>query len=110
MIIPNAERAVIDVAKLRGYALSSAHPEGRHKARVFLAALGVSAADAEWLASRILAELGVAEARIGDVDSFGQRFEADLTIVRESRSALVRTAWIIRNGEKFPRLTTCFVV
>jgi hypothetical protein len=32
--LPNGENAVADIEKLRGYCLSAAHPEGRHKARV----------------------------------------------------------------------------
>lgn len=50
MRLPNLEHAVIDIEKLRAYVLNPLHPEGRHKARVFLAALGVSADDATWLA------------------------------------------------------------
>jgi hypothetical protein len=41
MKLPNAERAFIDMAKLRDYSLSATHPEG--KARVFAAALGLDA-------------------------------------------------------------------
>jgi hypothetical protein len=48
MKLPNAERAFIDLAKLRDYSLCATHPEGKHKARVFAAALGIAATDAEW--------------------------------------------------------------
>lgn len=40
MKLPNAENAVIDIAKLRDYSLNPNHPEGKHKARVFQAKLG----------------------------------------------------------------------
>lgn len=110
MMLPNIERAVIDVAKLRGYALNPTHPEGRHKARVFMASLGITAADAEWLAEAILAELPGAVILEGDADEHGRRLTADLQLRRGNRSAVVRTAWIIRAGEDVPRLVTCFVV
>lgn len=110
MKLPNAAHAFIDVEKLRLYALNPAHPEGRHKARVFLAALGISASDAEWLARQILARLPECEAGAGDADQHGKRFSADVSLTREGRAALVRTAWIVRSGEDFPRLVTCFVV
>jgi len=42
--IPNADRAVIDPAKLRAYLLSRSHPVGRFKAAFFLG-LGYSAQD-----------------------------------------------------------------
>lgn len=47
MLLPNFEKASVDLEKLTAYALNASHPEGRHKARVFLSALGVTAADGE---------------------------------------------------------------
>lgn len=109
MTLPNAGHAVIDVAKLRDYALNPAHPEGRHKARVFTASLGITAADADWLAAKILTTLPDAVAIAGDADGHGQRFTVNMQVQRENRAALVRTGWIVRTGEDFPRLVTCFV-
>lgn len=57
MLLPNIEKATINLKKLADYVLNASHPEGRHKARVFLAALGIAPADAEWLANAILAGL-----------------------------------------------------
>lgn len=62
MQLPNRQHATIDRRKLRDYALNPAHPEGRHKARVILSALGLTAADSEWLATTLLQHLGAAEA------------------------------------------------
>ncbi|WP_200235400.1 DUF6883 domain-containing protein [Thiohalocapsa halophila] len=45
MKLPNANQAVVDLEKLRGYCLNPAHPRGRHKARVFAAALGITAGE-----------------------------------------------------------------
>jgi hypothetical protein len=42
MSLPNGERAIVEVAKLRDYCLSPTHPRGRHKARVFAASLGIT--------------------------------------------------------------------
>jgi hypothetical protein len=44
--LPNAERAVVEIEKLRDYSLNPGHDEGKHKARVFRAALGFTRADA----------------------------------------------------------------
>ena len=38
MPLPNADRAVVDAAKVRDYLLSSEHPVGRFKAAVFASA------------------------------------------------------------------------
>lgn len=54
MKIPNAERAVADIRKLRDYCLSSTHDEGRHKVSLFASALGMSAADADELRDILL--------------------------------------------------------
>jgi ribosome-binding factor A len=54
MKLPNLDRAVVDIVKLRAYCLNAGHPRGRHKARVFAAALGMSAADAQELQALLL--------------------------------------------------------
>ncbi len=110
MHLPNFKNAVVDEHKLSAYVLNHNHPEGRHKARVFQAALGVHARDAQWLAQALLAGLATAECEIGVVDSYGARFAVEMAIVRQGRSARVRTAWIVRAGEEVPRLVTCIVV
>jgi hypothetical protein len=47
--LPHAEQAIFDTRKLEEHCLNPAHLRGRHKARVFRAALGISQADAGWL-------------------------------------------------------------
>jgi len=63
MKLPNAEKAVVDIAKLREYSLNPNHREGKHKARVFLAKLGIGRNDAERLRQIILEAILTAEAR-----------------------------------------------
>lgn len=53
MLIPNAERAVADIRKLRDYCLNPLHDEGKHKARLF-AAVGITADEAEDLRDILL--------------------------------------------------------
>ncbi len=55
MKIPNADKAVVDIRKLREYCLSMDHPRGKHKARVFRTVLGLTANDAEELQKTLLA-------------------------------------------------------
>ena len=49
--LPNAERAVVDIAKLRDYSLNPTHDVGKHKARVFRSALGLTVDDGHGCAS-----------------------------------------------------------
>ena len=46
MKLPNTEQAFVDIVKLRDYCLNPDHPRGKHKARVFLSALGLTTANA----------------------------------------------------------------
>ena len=52
--LPNSEQAVLDLRKIEDYCLDPAHPRGRHKARIFRGALGVTRSDAAWLRSLLL--------------------------------------------------------
>ena len=111
--LPNAENAVVDIAKIRDYCLNPDHPEGKHKARVFLDKLGITRNNADHLRQLILEGILVADAIEESSIAYGRRFVVDFSISWAQEfvlnTAVVRTAWIIRNDEDFPRLTTCFV-
>ena len=105
-----ADRAAFDVRKLRDYVLSAASERGRHKARVFARVLGIGSADARWLWDRILDGIRNADATLTARSRYGAFYRADIRVETERGAATVRTAWIVRTGETFPRLTTCFVL
>jgi hypothetical protein len=44
--LPNNERAIFDIRKLKDYSLDLPRTRGRHTARVFRKALGIEEADA----------------------------------------------------------------
>jgi uncharacterized protein DUF6883 len=52
--LPNPDRAIVDIAKLRSYCLDPEHPVGGDKAKVFKSVLGLSSPDAEWLREQLL--------------------------------------------------------
>ena len=110
MKLPNATRAVVDIEKLRDYCLSEFHPRGKHKARVFATALGLTAEDASELRNAILAAIQSEEAVAGEDDQYGQRYIVDFAMERQGREAVIRSSWIIRSGENAPRLTSCYVL
>lgn len=110
MELPNAQRAVVEIEKLRDYCLSTTHPRGKHKAMVFASALGISANDAEWLRDQILSAVLRNEAVSTEKDEFGQRYLIDFEIDYKDRRARIRTSWIIRISEDFARLTSCYVL
>jgi Domain of unknown function (DUF6883) len=110
MQLPNAERAVVDLVKLSDYVLSLSHPRGRHKARVFLAALGLTAADARELRAALLESARTGDAVLGPSDEFGTRYTLDFEMIRSNKRARVRGCWIIRADDGLPRLTSCYVL
>lgn len=110
MKLPNADRAVVDIEKLRDYCLSTSHPRGRHKARVFITALGITADDAEELRQAILSAVITEEATATERDEYGQRYMVDFLMKRQGKEAVVRSSWIVRSEEDYPRLTSCYVL
>ncbi len=110
MKVPNADSAVVDIAKLRDYSLSPLHKEGKHKARVFASALGIAEGDADWLRSVLLDAVRRYGCELGRKTSFGQRYVVDFPVTRADKRAQVRSVWNVRPGENVPRLVTCYVL
>lgn len=110
MRMPRGESAIIDLTKLRDYCLSRVHPHGRHKARVFTSALGITRMDAEFLRGALRRAARDGDATKGQTDEFGERYIIDFELVRNDRRATVRSAWIIRRSDSAPRLTSCYVL
>lgn len=110
MMLPNATRAVIDRRKLVDYCLNPDHPRGKNKARVFRAALDVGIQEASELDSKIRESILETDCQESGRDEFGIRYTVDFTWVRPGRKATVRTTWILKTLEDFPRLTSCYVL
>jgi hypothetical protein len=108
--LPNPENAIVDIRKLREYCLSPDHPRGRHKARVFASALGLTADDAEELREAILSAALFAEADPAEEDEYGRRYVLDFEMKTGTGTAMVRSGWIVRRDEDVPRFTSCFVL
>jgi hypothetical protein len=109
MKMPNPDQAIVDIRKLRDYCLSPEHPRGRHKARVFAATLGLTANDADELRRALLAAAYSDTAVLAEGDHYGQRYLLDFAMITGRGRAEVRSCWIVRRGENFPRLTSCYV-
>lgn len=110
MRLPNPESAFIDLRKLRDYCLNPLHSRGKHKARLFLAILGLQTDDAEELRAAILTAIQTHEAIPKTLDEWGQRYQVDFPLQRGSATATIRTTWLVRPDETFPRLTSCYIL
>ncbi len=110
MKLANANRAVVDIRKLRDYCLDPDSPKGRTKARVFAAALGLTQRDAEFLRTALLAAAREQDCVPGETDDFGRRYTLDFHLETAAGRRQIRSGWIVLHGEDFPRLATCYVV
>ena len=73
--------------------------------------LGYSSKDAETLRRAIFKAISIEDAVIARKDQYGQRYIVDFGIKRTGKpDAMIRTTWIIRSDEDFPRLTSCYVL
>ena len=110
MKLPNGERADLGT-KLEDYSLNPFHRDGRHKARVFASALGITFDNRRVLRDALLhaaATSDAAESR-GD-NGFGEVFLLRFPLSTGKHTASILSVWIVRRGEDFPRLTTCYIV
>jgi hypothetical protein len=110
MKLPNGERAIIDLAKLRDYCLNPRHPIGRHKARVFKTALGFDQSRAQELRQILIQVASTQDAQLAEKDDFGQRYVIDFALPAVAAQVGVRSCWIVLSNEEVPRLTSCFVL
>ena len=107
MKVPNAENSAIDIRKLTEYVLNPNHDDDKHKARLFKAALNLTATDAEPLRLALFEAVRKYDAVFGRFDKFGQSYTVDFLFEWRGRSAIIRIGWIIEHDSDIPRLTTC---
>jgi hypothetical protein len=108
--MPDGDRAVVDDAKLLDYCLSPTHPRGRHKARVFASALGITAAEADRLKAGLIAAARDSDAQPSRRNKFGQLYEIRAPVAGPGGAADVLSVWIVADADPVPRLVTCYVV
>ncbi|MGF1498147.1 MAG: DUF6883 domain-containing protein [Elainellaceae cyanobacterium] len=108
MKLPNGNRAIIPMEKLVGYCLNFDHPSGKHKARVFSSALGITVENANDL-KELIAKAAV-EGNVVQQDSteFGQLYKVDW-VIPDQTSAVLRTLWEITSNNPNPRLVSAFI-
>ena len=80
MKLPNAERAFVDMRKLRDSCLSTEHPRGQHKARVFRSVLGWTADQTEDVRRQLLEAVQREDAGFLGADDYGQRYALDFSV------------------------------
>ena len=108
MKMPDGGAAIVDLQKLTGYCLNPEHPRGKHKARVF-ATLVFTAENADELRAALVMAAVSGDVQPAASDQFGDRYLLEFEIEGPRGKGIVRSTWIVRRGERAPRLTSCFV-
>jgi hypothetical protein len=108
MKLPNGDRAIIPIAKLTGYCLNPNHTKGKHKAKVFKSALGITADNVELLIHLIQQAAVQGEIVQARTTDFGQEFKLDWEIPGQD-GLLLRTIWIIPHDSTDPQLVSAFI-
>ncbi|PWK18415.1 hypothetical protein LV89_04114 [Arcicella aurantiaca] len=110
MILPFAEKAFIDERKLLNYCLSEEHPVGKHKARVFKSALDITTENYLYLKDSIETAVLINDAIFVETSEYGDIYCVDFELVNPPKRSIVRTSWILKTEENFPRMTSCYVL
>ena len=107
-MLPGAEHAVVEAAKIRDYLLSTSHPVGRFKAVVFFS-LGYTAEDWVKLRDDILFLAKNGEARLGQQSEYGQKYEVSGTLLGPNgRARSITTVWLVPASDNRPKFITAF--
>jgi hypothetical protein len=108
MNLPNGDRAIIPIEKLLGYCLNPEHSKGKHKARVFKSALGITAENVDELI-RLIRQAAIDGVVVQELETaLGREFKLDWTILGTDAIEL-RTIWIISQGSIDPQLVSAFI-
>lgn len=108
MLLPNADRATIDPAKLRDYLLSPTHPIGRFKAR-FFEALGFVPARWQELGEALRIQHLTQDAESAGIARSGQKYTIRAILNGPNgQAAVVVSVWFIPASEIVPRFVTAY--
>jgi hypothetical protein len=110
MILPLAESAFIEDRKLLNYCLSEEHPIGKHKARIFKSALNITIENYLYLKESIEMAVLTNDAIFVETTDYGDIYYVDFELINSPKSSVVRTSWILKHEENFPRMTSFYVL
>ena len=105
-MLPDADHAYVDQAKITDYLLSPSHPDGRTKAEFFMR-FGFRPGKWQELADALRA-VGTSNPVVAVLESeHGVRYTVDGPMqTPDGRTPRVRTVWIVEPGTRAPGLIT----
>lgn len=112
MKLPNGNQAKREqiAYKLETYALDFEHRSGRHKARLFRSWLGIVTDNKQILEDALLKQAISGEAIFLETSDYGAKYVIEFSLTTEVGTAIIRSAWIVRFEEDYPRLTSVYPI
>lgn len=98
------------IDKLITYALNIEHKDGKHKARLFKSKLGITLDNKEILIQALINIAKNHDYIFTQNSQYGQKYVIDFDLTTSLGTAKIRSAWIIRFEENYPRLTTVYPI
>jgi hypothetical protein len=109
MKLPNGAKATIPEGKLEDYCSNPFHPDGKHKAKVFKKALGITQENSMKLRNLVLESAISGKVTKEQENNFGKIYRVENKVEGINREEILCSLWIIHKGEDIPYLTSCFV-
>ncbi|MDJ0599969.1 MAG: hypothetical protein QNJ37_14140 [Crocosphaera sp.] len=112
MKLPNRDRIKKEqiVEKLTTYALNFNHTDGKHKARLFKAKLGITLNNQDKLIKAIFEAVNTQSVAYSTTSQYGDKYVIDFIMETETGISKIRTAWILIFQENYPRLTSIYPI
>lgn len=108
MKLPYRESAVVRPDKVTDYLLSTAHPNGRHKAKFFMD-FGFSITVWQQLANALVKHAGKYEVTSVEPSVFGTRYVIEGKIASpDMRDPFIRAIWFTEANGKIPYFVTAY--
>jgi hypothetical protein len=106
--VPHADQAIVDLAKVAGYLLSSSHPIGKAKA-VFFNRFGFREDAPDELVLALLDHVLIHSVANSVMTPYGVKYRVDGPLASpDGRNPRISSAWIVLPGELAPRFITAF--
>ncbi len=109
MKLPNGHLADLG-NKIEEYSLNPNHQEGKNKAILFSSKLGITLEKAEMLKQALKESAINEDVVIQKNNEYGTHYNMKFWLKTAVGESLILAAWIVRSGETFPRLTSCYPV
>lgn len=96
--------------KVETYSLNTEHSEGKHKAILFRAKLGITIENKEVLITALLDTAINGKAVFTRTTQYGESYLIDFSLTTETDTSVIRSAWLINFEKQYPHLVSVYPI